>query len=135
MKQLKIEETTNRILEVVHELFPKYKIPSDEQLHLFNAPRNLLGLGGANYGVGANPRVYGSETGLDNAKFIDTIIHELVHHNGFRGHGPYFQRELGRVGTAAFKRLKEKYPDDTKNWEISYVQKAKAIIFRAVSTT
>lgn len=119
MKLMKIEETTSRIFEVVHELFPKYKIPTEEQTHLFTAPRHLLGLGGSQYGVGANPRVYGADTGLDNYKYIDTIVHELVHHNGFRGHGPSFQRELAKVAYAVLTAIKQKYPEETKKWEVT----------------
>ena len=118
MKLMPIEETIQKILGCVHEVLPKYKIPSEEQIHLFNGPSYILGLGGTNYGVGANPRKYSAETSLNNYQFIDTIIHELVHHNGFRGHAVSFRTELARVGSLVLPRIKEKYPNETEAWEI-----------------
>ena len=98
MKALPEEEKIETILKNVKILFPNLNIPPREMWHFFDSG-SYLGLGGKGYGIGINVKI--TDTTFN---FIDTIIHELVHYQGIRGHGKNFRQKYDELMTAYIKK-------------------------------
>ena len=107
MKPLPEEEVLEEIFDLIKQANPKLLIPDPDVVRFFNSNR-VLGLGGPHHGTDFNIAKYQNDLSINNEGLVDTVCHEIIHFNGFMGHGPAFVGALGILLKKVNKIIKGK---------------------------
>lgn len=103
MKPLPQEERIEKIFRLALEIKPGWTAPNICEIEFSTNP-NWYGA----VGVITKRTKFSIHTcDMDSNRFVETVLHELTHYNGFMDHGNQFWLTLNALKEEYFRRLPE----------------------------